>query len=57
MKEEDFKELADHISSVVLNGNDVKKEIIKFRSDFIDMDYCFKEDQISKLTSKLEKYI
>ena len=57
MKEDDFKQLAEYIAEIILRGKNLGETVTKFRSGFTDMDYCFKEDQISELIVKLERYI
>ncbi len=53
----DFTVLAGFISEVVRDGKDIKDKIKKFRSGFLDMQYCFDENKIGPLIEKLYKYI
>ena len=53
MKGEDFGELADYISQVILRGHSVAKEIAQFRKRFTEMKYCLPEKEASSLVERL----
>jgi aminomethyltransferase len=53
MKEEDFGELADHISEVVLRGRRVAAEVSRFRKRFTEMKYCLPAEEAAPLIQKL----
>jgi aminomethyltransferase len=53
MKEEDFGELADHISQVVLRGKSVATEVAQFRRRFTEMKYCLSVEEAGPLIEKL----
>jgi aminomethyltransferase len=49
MKENDFKALAALMADLIKNGFSIKDEIIKFRDQFTDMRFCFKEADVRDL--------
>ena len=53
MREEDFGELADHISQVVLHGRRVAAEVSQFRKRFTEMNYCLPVEEAAPLVQKL----
>jgi len=53
MKEKDFKILAGLMADCIKNGSVVKNEIVKFRRDFIEMQFCFKENEFEDVTGTL----
>ncbi len=53
MKENDFQTLAGLIADCIKTGSAVKDDIVKFRSDFMEMHYCFKEDEFEDVTTTL----
>jgi len=53
MKEKDFKILAGLMADLIQKGSDVKNDIIKFRSDFMDMRFCFKEADVQDMAISL----
>jgi aminomethyltransferase len=53
MKEDDFGELADHISQVILHGRSLAKEVSQFRKRFTEMKYCLPSEEASPLIEKL----
>lgn len=53
MKENDFQTLAGLMADLVKNGSAVKDEIIKFRSRFLDMQFCFKEEDVKDILPSL----
>ncbi len=40
MKEDDFGRLAELMADVVVNGKDVRAEVMKYRRGFLEMQYC-----------------
>jgi len=53
MKEKDFETLAALMADLIQNGSTVKDDIIKFRDNFIDMHYCFKEADFQDVVTSL----
>jgi aminomethyltransferase len=53
MEEGDFKILADYIAEVIRKNNNVKDEVEKFRSRFLEMRFCFDHSLIKTMTDKL----
>jgi glycine/serine hydroxymethyltransferase len=53
MKEEDFGELADYISKVILDGRRVAAEVSAFRKRFTEMKYCLPPEYATPLVQKL----
>ena len=51
MEEKDFKILAGLMADLIQKGSAVKEDIIKFRSNFIDMKFCFKETEVQDMLS------
>jgi aminomethyltransferase len=53
MKEDDFGELADYISQIVLHGRSLAVEIAQFRKRFTEMKYCLPVEEAGPLIEKL----
>lgn len=53
MKEEDFGELADYISQVILHGRSVAPEVAQYRKRFTEMKYCLPAEEAGPLIEKL----
>ncbi|OGP89188.1 MAG: glycine cleavage system protein T [Deltaproteobacteria bacterium RBG_16_47_11] len=53
MKEDDFAQLADYMSQVVLHDRPVAKEISQFRKRFTEMKYCLPEGEAQSMVEKL----
>jgi len=53
MKEEDFSELADYISKIILHGRSLAAEVSHFRNRFTEMKYCLPVEEASPLIEKL----
>jgi aminomethyltransferase len=53
MKGEDFGELADYISKVILNEREMAAEISAFRKRFTKMEYCLPAEEAVPLVQKL----
>jgi aminomethyltransferase len=53
MKEDDFSELADYISQVVLHGRSMAGEVAQYRKRFIEMKYCLPVEEAGPLIEKL----
>jgi aminomethyltransferase len=49
----DFQLLAEWIKAVIVEGKDVKADIIAFRKRFLDMRYCFSGDEVDELVRQL----
>jgi len=53
MKEQDFEELADFISQVVVHGCSVVREVSQYRKRFTKMKYCLPLEEATPLIRKL----
>jgi len=53
MKEKDFQELAGYMAELILNNRPVGEEIARFRSNFIQMQYCLPEEKARPLIQEL----
>jgi len=53
MGEKDFKSLAALMGDLIKNNRAVKDEIIKFRRNFLDMQFCFKESEFADVAGAL----
>ena len=53
MKEDDFAQLAEYISQVILKDRPVTKEISQFRKKFTEMKYCLPEADSQSLVERL----
>jgi aminomethyltransferase len=53
MKEKDFPELAGYIAESVLKNGPVAEEVARFRSNFIQMQYCLPEEKARPLIQEL----
>jgi aminomethyltransferase len=53
MKEDDFGELADYMSRVILHNRPVAKEVAQFRKRFTEMKYCLPEEEATSLVNQL----
>jgi aminomethyltransferase len=57
MREEDFGELAEYISLVILQNRPVAKEVSQFRKRFSEMKYCLPEKEAALLVNQLIEVI
>ncbi len=53
MKREDFKELAEYMTDVILGEKDVSQKVSGFRQRFTKMQYCLPEEQARPLVDEL----
>jgi len=53
MKEDDFAQLAEYMSQVIVKGRPMAKEISQFRKKFIEMKYCLLEAESRSLVESL----
>jgi aminomethyltransferase len=53
MKEDDFGQLAEFLSQVILHDRPVAKEISQFRKKFIQMKYCLPETEVRSMEERL----
>lgn len=53
MKKKDFQNLAALMADFIKTGSSVKDEIKKLRHGFIDMQFCFKDDEFQEVTATL----
>ncbi len=53
MEQEDFKELASYIADVIKNKVWVREKIVSFRKNFLDMRYCFKNEEFDSIAESL----
>jgi aminomethyltransferase len=57
MKEDDFAQLAEYMSQVILHDRVVAKEISQFRKKFTEMEYCLPEAESRSLVERLMEAI
>jgi aminomethyltransferase len=53
MKEKDFTTLAGLMADLIKNGSAVKGEIARFRENFLEMQFCFKEREVLDIAESL----
>ncbi len=53
MKEDDFTQLAESISQVILHDRPMAKEVSRFRKRFTEMKYCLSEKESASLADQL----
>jgi aminomethyltransferase len=53
MKEQDFEELAEYISHVVLHGRSVVREVSQYRKQFAEMKYCLPVEEAGAMIRTL----
>jgi glycine/serine hydroxymethyltransferase len=53
MKEEDFGELADDISQIILHGRSLAQQVAQYRKRFTEMKYCLPTEEAGPLIEKL----
>jgi len=53
MTEKDFQTLAGFMADLIQKGADVKKDITKFRDNFMEMQFCFKEADVQDVAVSL----
>ncbi len=53
MGEKDFEELSEYIAGIILKGKNLKKQITDFRKRFLDMKFCFDEDNALNVINNL----
>jgi len=53
MKEEDFAQLGEYLSQVILHDRSVAKEVSKLRKRFTEMKYCLPETEARPLVERL----
>jgi aminomethyltransferase len=57
MEAADFEELAGLMAEVILHEKDVRDAVTAFRKRFLDMRYCFTDDQIEGKIQELHKLL
>lgn len=57
MKEDDFGELAEYMSQVILHDRPMAQEISQFRKKFTEMRYCLPEEEARSMVERLLKAI
>jgi aminomethyltransferase len=57
MAPEDFRTLAQYIRDVVAGGRSVREEVAAFRRRFLDMRYCFAEEEFSGLMERMHRLV
>jgi len=55
MKEKDFQELTQLLADVIFDNKTVKQEVEQFRQRFLEMQFCFKNEELDGLTEQLVK--
>jgi hypothetical protein len=53
MKEDDFAQLAEYMSQVIVKDRSLAKEVSQFRKKFIEMKYCLLEAESRSLVESL----
>ncbi len=53
MNIEDFQKLAQLIADVIVHQKKVKEEVVKFRTRFQELRYCFRDDQFDEKFSQI----
>jgi hypothetical protein len=56
MKEDDFRELADDISEIVLRGRSLAAEVSRYRRRLTEMKYCLPAEEANPLIEKLSAF-
>ena len=57
MGPEDFRTLAQYIREVVVDGRSIREEVAAFRKRFLEMRYCFAEEEFSGLMEKMHRLV
>ncbi len=57
MEEKDFGELAELMRDAIVNRAGVKEKVAALRGRFLEMKYCFSDEQFSERMSKLHKLV
>jgi len=57
MDEGAFEELAGLVGDAVLDGMDVREAVVSLRSRFTELQYCFREDELTPLMQTLHGLI
>ena len=57
MAESDFGELAQLMADVILNGKDVKEKVTRLRQRFVDLQYCFRDEEFEGLIEELHRLV
>jgi aminomethyltransferase len=57
MEAEDFRQVAQFIKDVVVDGADVRDEVARFRARFIDLHYCFTGAESTEQLRSLSAFI
>ncbi len=57
MEPADFEAVAELMKEVIVNGKDVKEEVINLRSKFLDLRFCFNEKDYSYFIEKLHSLL
>ena len=53
MEEEDFAQLAEYMSEIILHDRPMSEEVSRFRKRFIEMRYCLSEEEAASLVNQL----
>jgi len=57
MKEDDFAQLAEYMSQIILHDRSMAKEISQFRKKFMEMRYCLTAADSASLLEELIEVI
>jgi aminomethyltransferase len=57
MREEDFAQLAEYMSQVIVHNRPMAKEVSQFRKRFTEMRYCLPEEEAASLVQNLIEVI
>jgi hypothetical protein len=53
MKEDEFAQLAEYMSQIILHDRGVAKEISQFRKKFTEMKFCLPEAEAASMVERL----
>jgi aminomethyltransferase len=53
MEEEDFAQLAEYMSEIILHDRPMSEEVSRFRKRFTEMRYCLSEEEAASLVNQL----
>ncbi len=57
MRENDFKQLAQYIADAIFKDSNVKQEVSSLRRKFLDMQYCFADEEFDDLMQSLHQLV
>jgi aminomethyltransferase len=57
MRGPQFQETAQLMADLILRGKDIKEPVTALRQRFVDMQYCFQDDEMTELLEKLRSMV